>query len=97
MVLHAANDAEGVLGVLRTPKWSFRHPQGVQISQGVQMGVQIIQLYMSVWYTDLHNNIIHCSHFGAFYWFIKDVFEVLFSACLIFWGILLICIHLDTL
>ena len=50
------------------------------------MGVQIIQLYMSVWYTDLHNNIIHCSHFGAFYWFIKDVFEVLFFGFIIFWG-----------
>jgi hypothetical protein len=67
----AVFDAEGVLGVLKAPKWSFRHPQGVQIAQGVQMGVQIIQLYISVWYTDLHNNIIHCSHLGAFYGFLK--------------------------
>ena len=50
--LRPAIDTEGVLGVLRTPKWSFRHPQGVQISQGVQMGVQIIQLYarLTYWY-----------------------------------------------
>ena len=52
---------------------------------------------IGVWYTDLHNNIIHCTHFGAFYWFVEDVFEVIFSACIIFWGISLICVHLDTL
>ena len=33
-------DTEGVLGVQRTPKHNFGHPEGVQILQGVHLGVQ---------------------------------------------------------
>ena len=43
--LESGLDAEGVLGVHRTPKMNFGHPQGVQVSQDVDMGVHIESCY----------------------------------------------------
>ena len=39
--LEAGLDAEGVMGVHRAPKLNFGHPVGVQISQDINLSLQI--------------------------------------------------------